>query len=487
MRNSKKLLILFFAAFLLVVGVQVVFAAKPEGNPPSPWWSPRPETAQLYISAICGSGDPTYQAWCAWLTEHPEDVPASYYTPIQPPPSSTTVNLSEFDDMLIKATAAYLTLTDKAGLTESEMKDLTAARSKASGSTISLSGKGVFSGENLIDIYDKATIAAGLSGSDNICAQDMKQCSNGLYVSRTGSSCEFNCSAVNNVSAKALTPQAFAVRYGVYCGISSGESIKPGETKYYKIDMTKWIEWQRKYYEVYKNKVVERTYNMCLSANAVAAAFYNTSCDNGQLDPNAFSVNEYAAMVWANGTSCSAPDANYEQGCENGKQSDIAQANADLEVKEDLYKSGNYATVFSRQSGVGCNPYVGSAGCEDQDNIFEAAIGFDNAPVYESIGNFLQQSGSKYITGTRTVAGRNGSTRTVNDTIRELPAISASNLYAAVFNSVNGSGTEGGPLVGFRFDKNIESASEMYLMVHNKEGAARTFEFEMYCPDGKVK
>ncbi|MFH0936603.1 MAG: hypothetical protein V1815_02920 [Candidatus Woesearchaeota archaeon] len=85
----KKRLYLFLILFFIICSVFIYAQIKPSGNPPSPWWSPRPITAQGYINAICSSGTTSYQAWCSWLRSHPNDVPPSYYSTTS---STCTVN-----------------------------------------------------------------------------------------------------------------------------------------------------------------------------------------------------------------------------------------------------------------------------------------------------------------------------------------------------------------------------------------------------------
>ncbi|MEM5812538.1 MAG: hypothetical protein QW286_02355 [Candidatus Aenigmatarchaeota archaeon] len=94
-----------------------------------------------------------------------------------------------------------------------------------------------------------------------------------------------NCGNIeppSNINIKTLTPKAFPVRYGAACGIPYGESINPGETKYYKIDMTKWIEWQREYYNYYEH-IIARELERCIEEGKKSLEQYNRRCKDGQL------------------------------------------------------------------------------------------------------------------------------------------------------------------------------------------------------------
>jgi len=581
-KNTKKILVFVFIAFLLLIGIQFVLAqtqTKPSGSPPSPWWSPSPSSAQSYISAICGSGDPIYQAWCSWLTAHPEDVPASYYPaptvtyaisghvknqnasavsgvlvtatascpispvasasattdasgyysmslstdpglgwsgicgnniniaatktncsfnatqlatlqnatkdfngtcnaspplPSPPPPSNTNtiVNLSEFDDTLIKATNAYLTRTDKGGLTELEMKDLTAARSNASGSTINLSGKGAFSGENLIDIYNKFKAAAGVQTS-------------GAQPPATPPA---------NVSAITMTPSAYRTRYTYYCGIANSGLVQPGETKYYKIDMTKWLDWQKLRVAGWKNNA-QIQYNECVKYGQDEIAnwnqysqdrinFYNSCCVVPHDENNLVTQ---ACFNYSFGGGCdappSAPDPNYTRNvCDPRLAGDNKTWDDYMKQKDDLYKSGNWTSVFSRESAVGCDPYVnGGGGCEEQNNIIEIAFGYNQALASDNFSTALQ-SQAAYFASLPSALSR----------IKEWLKFDASNPFIVKQGEIYGRDyfNGGGTSVYFWKELTLDAgrgANAIYLTVHNKEGAARTFDYEMSCPDAVAK
>lgn len=284
----------------------------------------------------------------------------------------------------------------------------------------------------------------------------------------------------SSVTVKTITPQAFNPRYGVACGIPSGESLNAGETKYYKIDMANWIGYTRASYAQWKSVNLVRSYNSCVSGGAAALASYNQKCSNGAIcqayscwpscdttKPLA-SCSDYASWVWAFGSSYCAnpPDANYAANCAAGRDREIAKANAELAQYETLFASGNSNSVFDTTWGMplyfGYDAYVGSWG--SGGGPFKLAIGYDKVPVYEDL-----------------VAAGNTDT-TTHLHIDGLPVLSSSNQMTSLLNMVSSE-----YLAETTFAGQIKGASALYLMLHNSGTSKWDFLLGFPCPTGVAK
>ncbi|MCX6712039.1 MAG: hypothetical protein NT139_03320 [Candidatus Woesearchaeota archaeon] len=190
---------LLVLVIILLSSFVVYSQTKPSGDPPGPFWSPRPLTAQVYINGICGGGFPE---WCNWFRIHPEDVPVSYYsgstsssntpntytpsnTEIQPQITNTTITITELRNTLINSLKDYFINPKNAKLNANEIKDLIIIYFSTSGNTIDLSGTGHYSGERLIDIYNKDIGSSACTPNcTNKCGGVSDDC---------GGTCNVNC------------------------------------------------------------------------------------------------------------------------------------------------------------------------------------------------------------------------------------------------------------------------------------------------------
>ena len=277
-----------------------------------------------------------------------------------------------------------------------------------------------------------------------------------------------------NVSVKTLTPKAFRSRYSTYCGAE--ETVAPGETKYYKIDMTNWIGWQRQSTAVYSSWWSGDWYSQCVSGGASAVASYNQHCSNGAISNNysswpscptdkpLASCSEYVSWVWAFGSSycASPPSQNYVAECAQGRDSQVQQIQNELSQKETLFNSGNYTSKWNMSSlGIGCDTYVGSWGCQASANV-QWAFGYDQIPVYENITNFAATQFGKLV-----------------DLNSAHPIVATQGVPSG----------EGGPSFLTMYINGESGANAVYMMVHNlaTSGTPWNFLLEANCPDAVAK
>ncbi|MFH0852765.1 MAG: hypothetical protein V1845_04175 [bacterium] len=277
-----------------------------------------------------------------------------------------------------------------------------------------------------------------------------------------------------------MSPQALTCRYGYCCGMKDAGLISPGQTKYFKIDMTKWFLWQQVVNPTSNNAFIDSRDQRCIDHNSWASQYASQHCRNGVLDRSTYaSFGDFAGDVWVHGSDCSI-DIFKTWDCEKSTASQINSINQYLSPKQTLYNSGNYTTVFGSPIGFGCDSYVGSAGCEGGVTTLQVAAGYNQVPVYENITNFIPYNASSGSQITSSLSASNP-IAAVEGAIVCAPEIQI-NAWTIQRSSCAGNGET--PFVTLD-SISATGADAIYLMVHNKEGVARTLEIEFGCPDAK--
>lgn len=219
----------------------------------------------------------------------------------------TQITTQEFKNILLQGITNYLSTTPT--LNVNEVKDLIEAYFSST-NTVNLDSTGRNSGKKLSYIYNEVQRVQSMEGTAG---------------SVGGGGAGYGTYVVN----KTLIPHAFPVRYTCVCGVSSGESIAPGETKYYRIDMTDWVNWQRKYLECKRNK-----------------GFPDTSLEDNLREYELSSNKDSFVTVFPRGF------------------------------------------IF-----LGCSPYTSRYGCNGENATLQIALGYNQPPIYEDFKYYKYYKG----------------------------------------------------------------------------------------------
>ncbi|MFH0852069.1 MAG: hypothetical protein V1845_00460 [bacterium] len=311
-----------------------------------------------------------------------------------------------------------------------------------------------------------------------------------------------------SVPAIPLSAMAFPVRYSLMCGVPTSLSLNPGETKYYKVDMTKWIDWQRAYWNLYRGHSIPNHFSSCSKICADSVEVYSAShCDPATGSPEMTwclaNPSECARACWL-GTCRNKPKPLEvcQAECATTRDKEMNDANDALAAKEALFASGSFSSFMNGNIFFGCSGHTSDWGCgvDIWRTPFRIAIGADRMEKYEDISQFVKKNDvfasdffglyyrdeimqwvaahASYISECK----NNPLTCAFNVFMSEL----ANRLFQEHILAVE-QNTQVSDFEFVMFSANIKDANEIYFMVHNFGTEKRDYAIGFDCPDAKAR